>query len=668
MKRAFVFILILGIFSMACQTLMPDPAQPAMETPFNPVLEDTGTFDELGGEPCEDNPDLTCIRMQVPLDHFDAANTETIEVVFGVLPASGERYGMFVQAFPGGPGGAGIGSAYWGYYSDEILEHFDIVYFDQRGIGLSTPLECPRAYEKDFIRYLTEVDTEGEEGYDTPAEQQTLVDNARTYAEECVAEIGLEPEKFAFFGTDQVAGDIEAFRRLIGDEQIWMYGVSYGSAVAQTYAHAHPERLAALVLDGTIDMTLSGVEGSLSQEKAFDKVLLAVLNACNEDPECSADMGGKDAVAVYDELALKVSEQPIAYEFPLPNGETAQGTFTFNQFEYTTAYQMYNLTGRMMYLKALAAAQQGDLIPMLRLMYTNTQIDPATFTYSPDPTFSDTMFLGVLCTDDSFFSGTQEERIQQSIEAGQASNGTVPRLDGSVYVGVSCAFWPGSPQGETRREPLVLEGVPVLVLNAKLDPATPFEEGEAVFKNLADGYHIYAEGGVHSIIGWGYDCPDEYVTDLLVNGEVPPEREITCEDWGSTAFEDYVPNLPQDVGEFGDVLEMLIALDDNLYYLPEVYYGEWEEGWTDTTACTHGGSYTFGLTGTGDIYKYDQCSMVPGLIVTGDGDYERSTRTFTARLEISGAKSGSLTYTFDYNRYVATVRGTYEGEEIDMSR
>jgi len=41
-------------------------------------------------------------------------------VVFGVLPASGERYGMFIQAFPGGPGGEGISSAYWSYFDESV--------------------------------------------------------------------------------------------------------------------------------------------------------------------------------------------------------------------------------------------------------------------------------------------------------------------------------------------------------------------------------------------------------------------------------------------------------------------------------------------------------------------------------------------------------------------
>lgn len=668
MKKLFAFIVIIGVLSMACQTLMPTPTvtAPPTEAPREVSTSITAKLEELGGTPCEENPDLTCVTIQVPLNHFDTANTETLDVVFGISPAFGERYGMFIQAFPGGPGGEGISSAYIDYFSEAILEHYDIVYYDQRGIGLSNPLECPITYEADFVRYLNEVDNAGEEGYDTPEEQQSLVEDTRKYIEDCVAEIGIDPAKLAFFGTNQVAEDIEDFREIIGDEKFWMYGVSYGTAVAQTYAQAYPDRLAGLVLDGTINMTLSGEESIFSQEAAFDKVLLAVLNACNEDEACSADMDGKDAITAYDDLAVRVADTPIDYEFPLPNGEKVKGTFTFNQLEYTTAYQLYSLAGRMMLLKALAAEQRGDIIPMMRLMYNNTTIDPATFDYMGDPTFSDTMFLGVFCTDDAYFDGTPEERISQSIEAGQASNGTVPRLDGSAYTGVSCAFWPAAPTEAPKREPLVLEGVPTFVLNATLDPATPFEEGQFVAQNLADGYHIYVEGGVHSIYGWGNQCPDQIISDFMENGTVPTEREIVCQDWETAPYSSYINNMPSNISEFADPMEMISSLENNLFYLPEVYYGDWVED--VTVGCTYGGTYTFGPGSSGEEFAYDQCSMMPGLIVTGTGTYNDGIHVFTSTLEISGTKKGNLVYSYNYETQTATLVGDYDGETISLSQ
>lgn len=671
MRKKLLLIVATGILVMSCNFLFPTPtptADPAVTEEATESPASAGIADklaELGGEPCEENPDFTCVSIEVPLDHFDAANTETLDVVFAVAPATGERVGMFVQAFPGGPGGEGISTGFLGLFPDEVLERYDIVFFDQRGIGLSNPLSCPDTYAADFLEYLNEYDTAGEEGYDTPEEQQKAIDGSRKYVESCVAEMGIDPAKLAFFGTDQVAEDIETFRQVIGDEKFMLYGVSYGTAVAQTYAAAHPDHLSGLVLDGTIDMTQTGVQGSFSQEKAFDKVLVATLEACNADELCKADMGG-DAVAVYDKLAKQISENPVSYEFPLPSGEKVKRTFTFNQWEYTSAYQMYSLSGRMLFLRALAAANRGDFIPMARLAYQQLIVDPVTFEYIGDPTFSDTMFLGVLCTDDSYFSGTQEEKISQTIEAGQASNGTVPRLDGSVYTGLDCAFWPSSPAEEKPAEPLVAEGVPTFVLNATLDPATPFEEGKAVFQRLADGYHLYVEGGRHSIYGWGYDCPDKYITDFMVDGTLPPERELVCEDWGTDVIRAYQPLSPTNAGEYEDVLATFYAIDGEIQLLPEYFYSYFTED--TSTACPFGGSFIFGPSDVGESYAFDKCEFVKGFALTGDGSYDYESGVITFETQVSGVKEGNLIYTSNTADGSVSVSGEYGGETIDLSQ
>lgn len=625
-----------------------------------PVLE------SLGGKPCEEKPDLICVVVAVPLDHFDASNAEILHVTFAVAPALGERYGMFLQASPGGPGGEGIASADLSWIAAEIREHYDIVFFDQRGVGLSNLLECPQTYKVDFLAYLTEVNQAGLEGYDTPQEQQKLIEDARAFAENCVAEMGIDPAKLAFFGTDQVAEDIEAFRQVVGDGTFMLYGVSYGTAVAQTYAAAHPQHLSGLILDGASDLTLSGEEGAFSQEKAFEKVLLAAFDACNADEACAADFPGGDALSAYDALARRVSETPIPYRFPLPDGAHAERRFTFNQLEYIAASQMYSQGDRMIFLRALAAAERGDLVPMARLLYEQASLDPLTFDYLGDPAFSDTMFLSVLCTDDSFFGGTAEERIAQAIEAGQASNGTVPRLDGFIYSAVDCAFWHSSPKEVLVTPPLRAEGVPTFVLNATLDPATPFEEGRAVYERLADGYHIYVVGGQHSIYGWGYQCPDRYITDFMVYSIRPDEREIVCEDWETSAIRPYVPLIAVDASAYPNPLEVFSAIDREIQLLPEYYYADFEKA--ETTACPQGGSFTFGPGGRGEAYLFQDCAFIRGFILNGAGVADPGNSVFTIRARVSGSKDGTLTYIRDAPNGIVTVTGKYDGQSLDLRK
>jgi len=327
---------------------------------------------------------------------------------------------------------------------------------------------------------------------------------------------------------------------------------------------------------------------------------------------------------------------------------------------------MYSLSGRMLYLRALAAANRGDFIPMARLTYQNLTVDPATFEYMGDDTFSDTMFLSVLCTDDSFFSGTQEEKIAKTIEAGQASNGIVPRLDGSVYTGLSCAFWPSSPKDVITTEPLAAEGVTTFVLNATLDPATPFEEGKAVYENLADGYHIYVEGGGHSIYGWGYDCPDQYITDFMVDGTLPTEREMVCEEWGTDVIRAYEPLIKENASDYADVLENFYAIDRELQLQPEYFYGYFEEN--ETLACPFGGSFTFGPSDMGEAYTFESCAYTRGFILTGSGSFDYESGIMTFDTQVTDAKEGKLVYTDNFADGTLSVTGEYGGETIDLSK
>ena len=92
-----------------------DPTAPPVFTNIDDI---TPVLEQLGGKVCEEQPEMTCVTIDVPLDHFDPANSETLQVEFAVLPAYGERHGMYVQAFPGGPGGEGISSAYVDYFDE----------------------------------------------------------------------------------------------------------------------------------------------------------------------------------------------------------------------------------------------------------------------------------------------------------------------------------------------------------------------------------------------------------------------------------------------------------------------------------------------------------------------------------------------------------------------
>jgi hypothetical protein len=319
----------------------------------------------------------------------------------------------------------------------------------------------------------------------------------------------------------------------------------------------------------------------------------------------------------------------------------------------------------MQFLRALAAAKRGDIIPMARLLYIQANLDSETGAYVGDPTFSDTLFYAVACTDSPYYDGTQEQRIAKIIAAGQASNGTVPRLDGSIYSGLDCVFWPSSPTTAVQTKPLVAEGVPTFVLNATLDPATPFHEGKTVYEHLADGYHIYVEGGRHSIYGWGQDCPDKYITDFLVNGKLPAEREIVCK-WDPAVIRAYDSILPENSSAFADPLEALSAIDGNIQLLPEYFYSDLAKD--ESVACTYGGTFTFGPSDAGEAYTFKNCAFVKGFVMTGSGTYDYKGNLVTFDVQVSGAKTGKLTYTHNTSDGSMSVSGEFGGQKIDLKK
>ena len=102
----------------------------------------------LGAGPCPNAAStFRCLAVTVPLDHFDPADPATLDVIVGVHRASAvPSKGLLVTAV-GGPGASGLTDAdsLLTMWSDAIVTHYDIVYFDQRGMGESDGIYCPRA-------------------------------------------------------------------------------------------------------------------------------------------------------------------------------------------------------------------------------------------------------------------------------------------------------------------------------------------------------------------------------------------------------------------------------------------------------------------------------------------------------------------------------------------
>jgi pimeloyl-ACP methyl ester carboxylesterase len=652
MKKKFAPLMQLSlIITIFFSTVSAAPLSPAA-IPHQPDTQQI--LDDLGGEPCFEDSSFTCVTIEVPLNHFDPADTRTIPVVFAVLPASGVRKGMFVTA-TGGPGSSGVYSA--DYYSSGfdpgIFESFDIVFFDQRGLAFSGGLTCPEAateyYQEDF-RGITR------------RQERNLKDAADDFVEDCLDEMG-DTELLPYLGTRQAIEDLEVFRQIIGDEKFWLYGESYGTQFAQTYAAVHGEHLAGLILDGTVDLTLSGTEYYVQQAQAFSDTLTATLSACNEDPACAEQMNG-DAIAAYDNLVARLSHKPIHFKFVTPNGMNRKRTFTLSDLEYVASSQMYAESDRMMFLRALAAyASHGDIVPLARLLYIDLVVDPQTLEIIPDDSWSDAIFYAVECQDYGYPGATPNERAELYLDAMDPYETTIPRLASIIYGDLPCAYWPHASTDLTRPGYLLAEGIPTLVLGATADPATPVHHGIQVYEHLADGYLITTRGGPHVTFGYGLECPDAIVTEFLVNDVLPAERETICEGY---LADDYVPIAPAHARDFADVVDALSYIETEIYYLPEFYY--WD-GFTPTSVgCTYGGTFEFDMDSAGTKYRFDfdRCAFARNFKMSGEGRYNLELDRFVLDVRITGRWKCDVEYVRRGDR--VRVSGKCNGKPIKLEQ
>ncbi|HYO42163.1 MAG TPA: alpha/beta hydrolase [Candidatus Limnocylindrales bacterium] len=603
--------------------------------------------------PCPDSI-FTCVTLTVPRDHFGAPGGPTLRVTFAIHRATeAPRKGVFVTV-TGGPGSSGIAAAdsYTSALDPRISEDYDIVFFDQRGIGRSRPLQCPDA-ALDFYSFPGD-----------PARTWSLgvayAGAAKRFANDCVAETGVSPGQLRYFSTRQAVEDLELFRTWLGAPKVDLYGESYGTQYAQTYAAAHPNRVRALYLDGPVDLTLTGIQYYTEDARAFDTVLSMTLNTCSTTLECRSDVVGHDALAQYDALARRLRQAPRTYSFVTAHGRVVQRTFTIGDLETAAAGSVYSTYDRMLFQRALAQASRGDLLPLARLAYISFGQDPETLRPIPDPTWSDAMYYAVECMDYDYRAGSPAASARAYLDAGARAGMRDVRLGSVFYGDLPCAYWPVHPATSARPAPLVNTRYPVFVLASSTDPATPYAGALRIFNRLNNAYLVVQPGGPHVIFGRGNSCPDDLVTAFLVDGEVPAQRQTFC-DWAGV--DSYVSIPARTVDGDADALESMGAVDDEINTNGD--YWNWDGSGTLRYGCLDGGWIAYVESDTGADLELHACAFSRGLPLSGGGviDFTEGTLSLT----VTGPQDTSLAYIRAADG-ARSVTGTWFGTTVSITQ
>ncbi len=449
---------------------------------------------------------LQCASLQVPLNYADPGGrkiTIALSMAPATAPPSQQQGVMLVN--PGGPGAPGRSFA--GFIasglSKQVRADYDIVGFDPRGVGASSPaLSCdPSFYQGVRPDYIPA----------NAAAEQVLINRAKDYAAGC-------EQRFGWFlpyeTTVSTARDMDQIRQAFGVRQLTYYAFSYGTYLGQVYGTLFPGQVRRMVLDSTVDPTGAWYADNISQDYAFQGRADAFY-AWIARYDSTYHLGSTAAQVrdAYYQVRAKLEKSPV----PGPDGSPLIGPA---ELDDTILLGGYLNTLWPEFAQALSR-------------YLNSgNADLLTAAYQQEGTQDENSFAvynAIECGDVNWprnWAKWQADtlRVYQTAPYEAWDN---------AWYNAACAFWPVSGPAE----PFKVTGAklpPVLMLQGTLDAATPYAGAQNAHKLLPTARMVVVEGGGNhgqSLESPADSCVDGYLNSYLADGTVPEKAGLvnaTC--------------------------------------------------------------------------------------------------------------------------------------------
>lgn len=382
----------------------------------------------------------------------------------------------------GGPGQSAIDLylAYRGAF-ERVRRERDILLVDQRGTGESNPLSC---------------DSTDVLGLSEPNAEQ-IAELTRL----CLEDIEGDPR---YYTTSVAVRDLEALRQALDLPTLNLYGVSYGTRVAQHYLRRYPQTTRRVILDGVVYPELIlGPAIALDAQKSLD----AIFARCNADAACQQHF--PDLPRAFAEIYQRLSEQEQTVRLRDPGS----GQFVdqrFSELELASVVRLLSYspsTVALLPLMIYRAWEDDDYQPLAaRARAIESQFAEA---------LSVGMHNSVVCSEDApFYSEPPDAELAATYIGSYL-------LETLVAV---CGEWPQGLVDEDFKDPLQSD-VPVLLLSGENDPVTPPAYAEIALKGLSQHQHIVGPGQGHGLIAQG--CVPNLVAKFL-SDEVPIPVDAAC--------------------------------------------------------------------------------------------------------------------------------------------
>ncbi|MFK0157190.1 alpha/beta hydrolase [Streptomyces sp. NPDC090493] len=436
-----------------------------------------------------DYPTLQCGSVKVPLDHRNPRGRQ-ITLALSRVPHTAAASQGPLLVNPGGPGGSGLTLA--GFVAStlpkKVAAQYDVIGFDPRGVGKSTPaIDCAPGYF-DPVR--------PDSVPATPALEQANLKRVQSFAAACGRKYA---RLLPYLDTVDAAQDLDSIRQALGVPRISYFGYSYGTYLGAVYAKLHPDRIHRLVLDSIVDPTGVWYDDNLSQDYAFNdrqRALMAWIAKYNSTYKLGTDPAKVEAkwYAMRAALAKKPAGGKVG---------AAELEDTFIPGGYYNGYWPY-------LADAFSAYVNGRKTAALVEAYQNF----AAVDASGDNGYS--VYAAVQCRDSTWPRDWNQWRKDN-----WAAYAKAPFMVwNNAWYNASCAYWPTKALQPANIANRKLP--PVLLFQATDDAATPYQGGVTVHRLLAGSSLVVEQGGGnHGITLSGNTCLDARLAAYLTDGTVP---------------------------------------------------------------------------------------------------------------------------------------------------
>jgi len=450
------------------------------------------------------NKDFMCGNVIVPLDYANPTGAQiTISVIFAQAN-SGKALGT-VFFNPGGPGASGVQWIKDGYSqlgTDRLRENFNIVGFDPRGVGGSSPVKCLTPAETDQMLYASQTDPIG-----SPADLKASIAQAKKFAAGCQKQ---STKILPHVDTISAARDLDILRTVFGDKKLNYLGYSYGTQLGETYATLFPKKVGHLVLDGVVDPTLSNEQQSLAQLKGFDHEIKAFLADCLKNAKTAGCPFSGNLTH-----ALATVKATLTY-LETHDVQTSDAKRPLTVWSAETGMMMaLYATDYWPYLKSafdqLLNQSDGSTFLALADLYNDRD---AKGNYKSNTLEANT---AISCLDDRS-SSNMADMVAQNKRLLKVS----PTLGRYWSFGaLMCSVWP-YPVVTPPANYAAKGSAPILVVGTTGDPATPYSQAVHVAKHvLANAHLVTWRGDGHTAYGRSNSCVANAVDNYFIKSIVP---------------------------------------------------------------------------------------------------------------------------------------------------